>query len=1258
MKAKFFASLGLSLLAGSSLYAVDRTRTATTDTLNLAAAWNPAGAPTTADLLLWDASSTLSNTMGANFTAGGINISSAAGAVSIAGANTLLLDHSTDANTIFATGANDFTWGAAATGGAFNINGAGPTTSSTATGATFSGSGTVTISSTGAKNWSTNGNSNGVTNLNFTGTLALRGATIPAVGGVTTNWIALGGGGGAASDLGTLVQTGSFALDTGDASSCGGLILTQAWSGQFLKLNRLQGTGSIRADWGISAGTQTRGIELTQADDTIFAGSILAHNGSNQRRNISFVKKGAGALTLTGALGSSQAAANSPAALNFDIQAGTLQLGNGTNNIVYQNGANWDATSSFIVGSGATLRFMTAGSFTWSRAITGGSGTIELSTDGDPSDGAVVFSANHSAFSGNINLNAGSLRMGPNLGTGTLTVKSGTFISVATAATAGTTNLGALTLEDATESDFRLGATSDKIVASGQLTAPATGTHQFNLSGTPVSGGTIKLIDYSGTALSPADFAKFTLNTTTLGAATLSLVNNIADTSVDLLITLEDQVWKGSTDGNWDNTTTNWAFASTPAIAIAFDAGNPSIFNDSAAIFAVIVDAAGMSPSAMNLNHSTNDYTFTGGEIFGSFPLIKNGTSKATIALNLANTDGLIINAGTLEIGDGGATGNIGTGPIVVAAGATLAFNLDNTVLLDYKTNAKLRNVSGAGDIVLSGGHTLFNYTGTGVGFNEANSWNLFSGNLIVKGGSEFRTIRNGATAMGTGDLILGDATTSGTLAQIEGNWTFTNDIVLVGPANVITNRSLVGAGGRSMKLQGIISGAGGLSLQDAASSFTDVNRGYIITGNNTLNGTLSIAANTPVRIGGVPGNVDANFLSADSSGSLGSASVANEGTLTFSRLDAHTVTNVISGAGNLRVGLPSIAALGNTSTQVVTYNALGTWTGTMSINNGTMIVPTAAIAGAGDISIESTGTLQLDGQAGALTKLLTVQTGGTLTGSGSTASDVIVNGAIAPGSSTGTFTSTAVVDFNSSSIYQWDAANWSGTIAGTDWDLIAADQLNLNAVDGSDIIIRIGSSVSGFTESNKTFRIASAATALSGFDATAITIDATAFATATGALGTWAVQQNGNHLDLVYTANTDPYITWAAARGLSGGAAAVDADPDGDGINNLLEFALATEPNPANPNSQSQGALPTPVISGTNLIFTHRLADAAAALSRHVQYSSDLNAWTDSANGTNGVTVVVTDDFYGTGIDKVETTLPISLAAQGKLFARLRVVK
>lgn len=163
-------------------------------------------------------------------------------------------------------------------------------------------------------NWSNNSTTNGVTNVTFTGTLALRGATIPAVGVLPSNWLALGGGGGAASAVGTTSQTGSFALDTGDATTCGALILTQGLSGQFLKLNRLQGTGSIRADWGLSTGIQTRGIELDQASDTKLSGSILAHSNGTQRRNVSIVKKGVGTLTLTGRLGTSGTAS---ASLNF-----------------------------------------------------------------------------------------------------------------------------------------------------------------------------------------------------------------------------------------------------------------------------------------------------------------------------------------------------------------------------------------------------------------------------------------------------------------------------------------------------------------------------------------------------------------------------------------------------------------------------------------------------------------------------------------------------------------------------------------------------------------------------------------------------------------------------------------------------------------------------------------------------------------------------------------------------------------------------
>lgn len=960
MKTRAFTLVLLASLPAVS-YATPVIRSSTADNLNLAAAWvgTPAAVPTTANTATWDASSTLANTMGGANTWGALDTSAASGAVSISGANTLLLDHTTDASTVFNTGANNFTWGAAAAGGNFNINGA-PTAASIVTGATFAGSGMVTLSSTATKNWSSNASTNGVTNVTFTGTLALRGAAIPAIGNLAGNWLALGGGGGAASDPGATTQTGSFALDTGDSTSCGSFILTHGWSGQALKLNSLQGTGSIRTDWGLTAGTQTRGIELDQAGDTTFSGSLLVHNGSSQRRNVNFVKKGAGTLTLTGALGSFTGTAS----LNFDIQGGAIQLGDGTTNLSYKNLGSWDNASTFVVGSGSTLRFKTSSAFTWSRALTGGSGTVEITTDGDLGDGDLTFTANNSAFSGNINLNAGSLRMGPNLGTGTLTVKSGSYVTVGLPTASGTTQVGALTLEDLTESDYRLAATSDKIVvntADGLTVPAADGVHTINIFNQPVGGGTIPLIDYSGTALTTEQFSRFTLGILPGGLASYELVNNTENTSIDLLITLESQVWKGSTDSNWDAATLNWALASTPGTPAVFSLDNPVLFNDSAATFNVVVDAAGFTPLSTTFDNSLNAYTLTGGEISGSGSLEKNGTSTVTLAQANTYSGGSEINTGKLQIGDGGTTGDIGSGPVTIASGATLEFNRSNAAAgiadLDYKTNVKMRNVSGAGDIVLTGGLLVFNYTGGGSGLAEANSWNNFSGNLTVKGGSEFQTIRNGTTAMGSGDIILGDQSSSGILSQIEGNWTWTNDISLVGSDNKIRNRSAVGVGPRSLKLQGVISGSGGLTFEDLPGAMTNSELGFILTGENTLNGPLTINSGVPVRVGGVPGNDVAT--TAGIGGSLGSVPVVNNGTLTYSRSDAHTVTHDISGSGSVFIGLSL-----NNADQEMTYSGTASHGGGTTVRAGTLRIASAGSINSPEITVASDASLAVDGSS------------------------------------------------------------------------------------------------------------------------------------------------------------------------------------------------------------------------------------------------------------------------------------------------------
>lgn len=927
-------------------------RSATADSLNVTTAWigDPPTLPTTSNTATWDAASTLTNTLGANLTWGALNTSAASGAVVIAGASNLLLDHTTDTSTVLATGANNFTWGATPpTGGTFHINGA-PGNASTAQGATFSGSGTVTIGGTGTKNWSTNASTNGVTHINFTGTLALRGAAIPAVGTLPGNWLALGGGGGDLANPGATAQTGSFALDLGDDTSCGAFILTQGFNSQALKLHRLSGTGSIRADWGIGAPLSNRSIELDQADDTTLSGSLLAHNGSGQRRNVHFVKMGSGTLTLAGALGTS----GGTASLTFDLQGGKVQLGTGGGTPTFVGGLD-SAAATFAVGSGTELVFKRAGSFTWPFAHSG-AGTIRLQEE----LGNIAFTGNSAAFTGNVIVEQGSLRIGPSLGAGTLTAKSGTYLAVASAAARGTSLVGGLVLEDGSESDFRIGTTHDKLVitATGGLTIPEPGgTHTINVFNEPVDGGTITLIDYEGNALTEAEFARFELGELPLVGG-FQLVNNTANTSIDLQITLQDQLWKGFTDGNWDDFTPNWALESTPALPAAFSEDHPAVFDDTASRFAVVVDEFGVFPLSVTFNNTVAQaYTFTGGPIAGPSALEMSGSGTVTLAQGNSYTGGTTVHSGIIRIGAGGETGDIGSGPVTVAQDATLAYDLDASQLRDYKTTPKMRNVSGAGNITLDGGFTFFNYTGSGVGFDDPNSWNNFSGTLTVKGNSEFRTIRNGRTAMGSAQVVLGDATSSGHLAQVEGNWTWTNPIQLVGAANEIRNRSANAP--RTLKLQGAISGSGGLAFTDPAASMTDNQRGFILTGTNTLDGTITINPGVPVRVGGVPGDADINQSGAGTGGTLGNATVLNEGTLTFSRSDAHAVANNISGGGAVFVGLST-----DNTEQEMTYSGTATHGGGTTVRAGTLTIAPAGSIGGSTLTVANSATLIIDGSS------------------------------------------------------------------------------------------------------------------------------------------------------------------------------------------------------------------------------------------------------------------------------------------------------
>jgi FtsP/CotA-like multicopper oxidase with cupredoxin domain len=111
-------------------------------------------------------------------------------------------------------------------------------------------------------------------------------------------------------------------------------------------------------------------------------------------------------------------------------------------------------------------------------------------------------------------------------------------------------------------------------------------------------------------------------------------------------------------------------------------------------------------------------------------------------------------------------------------------------------------------------------------------------------------------------------------------------------------------------------------------------------------------------------------------------------------------------------------------------------------------------------------------------------------------------------------------------------------------------------------------------------------------------------------------------------------------------------ADPDHDGISNLIEYAAGSDPHVAEVSGLPQiGTTPT---DGSNyLTITYRVLTAAApAISYAVQESADLTGWNTVDMATNLVSGPI-DQGDGTALVTVRGNTPL---ASGRSFLRLRI--
>lgn len=389
------------------------------------------------------------------------------------------------------------------------------------------------------------------------------------------------------------------------------------------------------------------------------------------------------------------------------------------------------------------------------------------------------------------------------------------------------------------------------------------------------------------------------------------------------------------------------------------------------------------------------------------------GANLDWAGIRIANPGGLVtirhaagqtLTLGASGIGLSAATQNLTlmtavtantAGTLAISANQTWNIASGRTLSLFSTSNSANQRLSGSGNIEVTGGGIVnLNVGDAGsTSFAAGNGNDTYTGNWTISGGSKVISLRNGTHAWGQGSITLDN----GTMSQNSGNWSFSNNIsVAAGGGTIFSDSS---GTGRYLNLTGVISGSGALGFNSASAMTTQ--EGFILTGTNTFTGPMTINANGTVRIGG-DATTTMNSTAAGTLGSIASSvAITNNGILGFGRTDAHTFANDITGTGIVRLGRASGVL---PTTQVVTMSGTSTYTGATQVNAGRLNITgslTSAVTVVSGASISGNGST---------TGLLTLNSGGGLVlAGGATTSALTVNGATFGGSNLVTFLSNPI---------------------------------------------------------------------------------------------------------------------------------------------------------------------------------------------------------------------------------------------------------
>lgn len=297
-------------------------------------------------------------------------------------------------------------------------------------------------------------------------------------------------------------------------------------------------------------------------------------------------------------------------------------------------------------------------------------------------------------------------------------------------------------------------------------------------------------------------------------------------------------------------------------------------------------------------------------------------TTPDTVVLGAANTysGGTLVSAGVLQVGNGGAAGALGSGP--VTNNSAIIFNLGSgtaTIGGAISGSGSVTQI-GSGTAALTGANT---YQGTTT---------ISNGIISINGTS---TLGDGTGAVNLSGGTLNTSATRSVSANPVPN------AINLTASSAITTTSTSSTVDLNFTNNSINTTAGTLTLSNSAASGTGQFEPRFSGGGFTFSQPIVVA--------------NGNF------GTTRLSSFNTNGT-------TQTFNGVISGSGGFR------RSIGSGNGGVTIFNATNTYSGGTAINAGTLLVNGAI--GSGSVTITSGGVL---GGNGAVNGPVTVQSGGTL---------------------------------------------------------------------------------------------------------------------------------------------------------------------------------------------------------------------------------------------------------------------------------------